>query len=236
MDTDNTPGVIIADAMEAAGLLAEGATPTADQQTRYLRKLRDLVRWEQTQGLKLFLNQDVAVPLVAGKATYVLSATGDVVFVDKPLRVIQAYYLDANNTRRPLVPLSWDDWIRLAQVVQTGATNSYFVDKQAYQLNLSLWLVPDALAATGTVHLLLQTAVTAPIDLVTTTAFPEEWRTYLVWALADQIATGQPETIMARCQQKAEFYRQSLEDWDVEDASTQFQPDSRLQYVSNNFR
>src|ERR1035437_803177 len=116
MDTDNTPRVIIADAMEAAGLLAEGDTPTTDQQTRYLRKLRDLIRWEQTQGLKLFLNQNVTIPLTVGKQTYVMSATGDIVFTDKPLRIISCVYSDVNGIRRPLVPLSWDEWNRLSQI------------------------------------------------------------------------------------------------------------------------
>ncbi len=234
-DTDNTPGVIIADAMEAAGLLAEGASPTSDQQARYLRKLRDLVRWEQTQGLKLFLNQDIAVPVVAGKAQYLLGPAGDVAFSDKPLRVIQAYYLNSDGIRRPLVSLSWDDYLRLSQVSQTGAVNSYFVDKQSTQLKVTLWPVPDSQTATGAVHLLVQSAVTAPIDLTTTTSFPAEWRMFLVWALADQLATGQPQAIMDRCAQRAEAYRQTLEDWDVEDTMTQFQPDSRMLY-NNNFR
>ena len=234
-DLDNTPGVIIADAMFEAGLLGEGDSPTTDQQTRYLRKLRDLVRWEQTQGLKLFLNSNIPLPLALGKSTYTLGPGGDV-SMDKPKRVISAFFQTSDGVRRPLVPLSWDEYNRLSNVSQVGTINSYFVDKQAVLLRVSLWLVPDTLSIQGAVYLLCQTAVTAPLDLVTTTCFPDEWRMYLVWALADQIAVGQPQAIMDRCTMKAEAYRQTLEDWDVEDAATQFQPDSRLQYAMNNFR
>ena len=232
---DNTPGVIIADAMFEAGLLGEGDSPTSDQQTRYLRKLRDLVRWEQTQGLKLFLNVNTQVPLVYAQGTYTLGPGGDV-SMDKPKRVISAFYLDAHGIRRPLVPLSWDEHNRLSQINQPGVINSYFVDKQATLLKVSFWLIPDATTITGSVYLLLQVAITAPVDLTTETSFPDEWRMYLVWAMADQLSTGQPQSVIERCQGKAEAYRITLEDWDVEDASTQFQPDSRLQYIMNNFR
>jgi hypothetical protein len=185
--------------------------------------------------LKLFLNVDTSITLVQGQGTYVLSPTGDVVMT-KPLRVIQSYFMDSRGVRRPLVSLSWDDYIRLSQVNQQGSINSYFVNKQATYLSVFFWLLPDATAITGSCHVLLQVAVTAPLTLTETTSFPDEWRRCLVWALADQLASGQPQSIMDRCQGKAEFYRRSLEDWDVEDAVTQFQPDSRMQYSGSNFR
>jgi len=234
-DSDNTPAVIIADAMEAAGLLGDGDTPTADQQSRYLRKLRDLVRFEQTQGLKLFLNQNFPIRLTPGQTTYTLGPGGNYE-MDKPKRVISAFYENTQGIRRPLNPLSWDEYNRLAQVTHQSAINAYFVDKQATQLTVSFWPAPDVLTAAGTVYLLLQLSITAPLDLTSATSFPDEWRMYLVWALADQLASGQPETIMLRCQQKAEIYRMALEDWDVEDPSTQFQPDARMQYASSTFR
>ena len=46
----------------------------------------------------------------------------------------------------------------------------------------------------------------------------------LRWALADDSATGQPALIMDRCERKAHEYRRLLEDWDVEDVPTRFQP------------
>ena len=66
--------------------------------------------------------------------------------------------------------------------------------------------------------------------------FPIEWRIALRWGLADELATGQPQSIMDRCQQRAISYRTMLEDWDVEDAPTRFTPDSRGQYSMGKFR
>jgi hypothetical protein len=221
--------------MLEAGLLAEGDAPTPEQYARNMRKLRDLIRYEQTQGLKLFLLSDTSVTLVQGQGHYKFGPTSPIVMA-KPTRVIQAYLLDPTGTRRPLVPLSWDDYMRLSQVNQQGAINSYFVDKQATYLDVFFWLIPDAFSATCTAQLLFQLAATAPVNLTDTTCFPDEWRMYLVWGLADQIAGGQPESIMMRCKQNAEQYRAALEDWDVEDTMTSFQPDSRGLHQYNSFR
>lgn len=231
----NTAARVIDYAMEDAGLLPEGATPSGEQYAKGLNTLNDIINLEQTQGLKLFLLQDQTVPLVQGQGTYTFGPTGTTVMA-KPARVIEAYYSDVNGIRRPLIPLSWDDKVRLSQINQQGAINSYFVDKQATYLSVFFWLLPDATAVTGTAHLILQTQATNLVQLTDQTMFPPEWFIFLRWALADELATGQPQSIMDRCQARAERYRRMLEDWDVEDAPTQFQPDSRMNYHSGGFR
>lgn len=224
--TDNTPAAIIEDAMTDAGLLQEGESPNGEQLAKYSRKLRDLIKVEQTQGLKLWLNVDTSVTLVAGTATYTFGPTGTVVMT-KPMRVIDAYYADSTLNRRPIFALGRAEYDQLSQITQQGQVTQYFVDKQQSLLSVSFWLVPDATAAAGTVHLVLQSQVISFTGLTETMNFPDEWRMFLHWALADEICTGQPVTIMERCAQKAEMYRRLLEDWDVEDADTRFTPDIR---------
>ena len=233
--TDNTPISIITDGYFDAGILQEGQTPNPEQIVSGMRRLTGMINLWQTQGLKLWLNVDISVPLVTGQGTYVLSPTGDVVMT-KPLRVIQAWYTDANNIRRPLTVLSWDDYARLSQIVQTGAINSYFVNKKDTSLSVFFWLNPDATAATGTAHLLLQAQVTNFIAVNETMNFPIEWKLALHWGLADEVCTGQPQAIMDRCQQRAAAYRTMLEDWDVEDAPTRFTPDQRSTVMQGRFR
>jgi hypothetical protein len=231
----NTPIAIISDAYFDAGLTQEGQSPNSEQIVTGMRKLTDIINLWQTQGLKLWLNVDTTVPLVAGTGTYTFSPTGTVI-MPKPPRAIDAYYMDSNGIRRPLIPLSWNDYIRLSQVNTTGQINSYFVNKKQEELSVFFWLIPDATAATGTAHLLLQTQVTNFISVIETMNFPIEWRIALRWGLADELATGQPQAIMDRCQQRAISYRTMLEDWDVEDAPTRFSPDSRGQYSMGKFR
>ena len=232
---DNTPVSIINDAYFDAGLTQEGQVPNSEQIVMGMRKLTDIINLFQTQGLKLWLMEDLPITLTAGTGTYTFGPAGSVAMA-KPTRVIDAYYEDANHIRRPLVPLAWSEYVRLSKINQTGQLNSYFVDKQQTQLSVFFWLIPDAVAATGTAHLVLQKQVTNFITLTETMNFPIEWRIALRWALADELATGQPQAIMDRCQARAISYRTMLEDWDVEDAPTRFTPDARSQYATGAFR
>ena len=222
-------------AMEDAGLLQEGDDPNSEQIAKNLQRLNDLINLWQTQGLKLWLYDDKEITLVEDQGTYTIYPGGDV-DMTKPMRGLQAYFRDANGIRRPLTVLSWDDYLRLSQVNQSGQINSYFVNKLYDRLTVFFWLIPDSVAVLGTAHILLQKQVTNFIGVTDTTIFPQEWFLALRWGLADDICTGQPQSIMDRCQARAVSYRQALEDWDVEDAPTAFQPDPRAAYQNTRFR
>lgn len=230
----NTPDRIISTAMFEAKLLQSGDTPKSEDYALYMPRLCDLINTWQTDGLKLWLNHDQAVTLVAGQRLYTFSPTGDVV-MSKPLRVIQGYYLDSSNNQRPLLVLSRDEYTRLSNVFNQGAINSYFVDKQQTELDVYFWLVPDATAATGTAHVIIQQQVTNFTGLTDTMNFPVEWYLALIWGLADEICGGQPQAVMNRCQQRAMYYKDKLDNWDVEDASTSFQPDQRITMNTGRF-
>ena len=231
----NTPLAIISDAYFDAGLLQEGQAPNSEQIVMGLRKLQDVINLWQTQGLKLWLLEDTEVPLAAGQGTYTFGPT-PTTSPAAPKRVIEAYYVDVNQIRRPLIPMAWNDYVRLSQVNQQGQLNSYFVNKQQTELVVFFWLIPDAVAAQGTAHLVFQTQVENLVNVTELMNFPIEWRIALRWGLADELATGQPQAIMDRCQQRAQAYRTMLEDWDVEDAPTRFTIDSRGQYAGGSFR
>lgn len=232
----NTIYGIINDAMHDSGQLGLGDEANSEQLAVGMRRLCDVVNLYQTQGLKLFLLQDTAIPLVAGQGTYTLSLTGDIAMT-KPARVLQAYVLNTDNIRRPLVPLSWDDYLRLSQVTGNDSTiNSYFVDKQADALKVTFWNTPDTTEALNTAHLLLQVAAPNPINLEDNMAFPQEWRIALRWGLADELATGQPQAIMDRCSSRAQIFREALEAWDVEDAPTYMSMDSRFYQGTGRFK
>lgn len=235
--TFNNASRIIEFAMENASLLGEGAVPTSAQYAKYLQRLNDMVNLWQTQGLKLWLNQDLSVPLIANQARYQIGPSLDVNMV-KPLRVLHesSYYLDTSSNRRPIYPLAWDDYNRLSNVVNPGAINSYFVNKQRDSLDVFFWQTPDTEAATGTAHLLIQRQITESVSLTDAMDFPREWFIALHWGLANEISVGQPREIVAKCEQMANGYRTALEDWDVEDAPTKFEPDPRSFHHYRSFR
>src|ERR1035437_790692 len=223
----NTPYGIISDAMHDAGYLQKGQLPSSEDNVAYMRRLNDIINVKQTKGLKLFLNVDTPVVLTAGVGTYTFGPTGTVVMI-KPLRVIEGWYMDANKVSRPLIQIAWNDWNLLGNKEGSGPITQYLVDKKAALLSVRFWLVPDTLAATGGVHLLLQIQATNPVNLTENMRFPQEWRMPLRWGLADDISTGQPQTIMDRCKAKADEYWATLEDFDVEDAPTRFTPDTQM--------
>lgn len=227
---------IICEAMWNAGKLATGVEPNSEDLARYMNRLNDLINLWQTQGLKLWLQLDQSVTLVSGQASYTIKSGGDV-NLTKPTRIIDSgYYLDSNSVKRPLTIISRDEYARLSTVTQTGPITQYWVDKQVSQLVVYFWLVPDATAATGTAHLCVQQQITNLVSLTDSMNFPQEWFMALHWGLADEICTGQPQTIVDRCAQRASMYRTMLEDWDVEDASTKLQPDlSQTSYGARGF-
>lgn len=207
-----------------AGLIPEGEFPDSAKIASGMNRLNDLINLWGTQGLKLWTYLDQSITLVAGTGQYLLGPGGTTIAV-KPLRAIQGYYLDQALVRRPIYPLSWNDWLTLSQTTNQGAIAQYFVDKQQTNLVVNFWLIPDSTAAQGTAHLLIPRQIQNFTGLTDTMNFPQEWFMGLRWGLADELSVGQPEAIMQRCEQRAQAYRMMLEDWDVEDAPTSFAPD-----------
>lgn len=231
----NTCYGIIHDAMFDAGLLQRGQLPNSDELASNMRRLCDIVNLYQTEGIKLFLYEDISINLVESQSTYTIYSSGDVA-MDKPLQVLQGYILNTDDIRRPIISMSWDEWMRLSQITgNDGMVSSYFVDKQATQLNVHLWNPPDATEAANTAHLLVRTQASNPVNLEANMSFPQEWRMALRWALADDISTGQPAAIMERCESKALYYKEILEGFDVEDAGTFFAPDTRMNIGGRSF-
>lgn len=227
----NSAARLIEYAMRDAGLLAKGQQPKSSDYAEHLNRLNDMVNAWQTQGIKLFLLQDISVTPVAGTQTYTMSPTGNVVMT-KPMRVVDAYYLDSANNSRPLTSLAWLDWTRLSNRSTSGATNQYFVDKQPTAVIIKVFPVPDTATATGTFHFITQTQATNFVSITDTSAFPAEWAMALRWGLADEICSGQSVAIMNRCAQRATMYKGILEDWDTEDVPIRFSPNTQGQQGS----
>lgn len=219
----NSAARCIALAMEDAGLLQEGAEPSSEAYAKNLGRLTDLVNLWQTQGLKLWLQEERTVTLVASTASYTVTGSNG----ERAMRVLQGYFRDSSGNPTPLTPISRDEYTRVSNQTTTGQPIQYFADKGVASTTVYFWPVPNTTAATGTARLIIQRQVTTLVSLTDSTAFPAEWFIALRWGLADEICTGQPQAIMDRCKAKADAFRKALEDWDVEDAPTRFQPDAQ---------
>lgn len=221
-----TAQALVTSGYRDAQKLARGAALPSDLLADGMDRLNDLVNLWQTQGLKLFLESETTVPLVAGKQMYSFSPTGDIV-MEKPLRAKDAAYWDQFGNSRPLIPISRQEWTDLTTRTAIGSVNQYFIEKHVGQLNMHLWQIPGEVEAKGHVKIVIHNQTKNVTISTDTVGFPIEWALALRWGIADEVSFGMPEAVQQRCQARAQAYRQALEDWDVEDTETYFQVDSR---------
>jgi len=222
----NTAKYVIEKAYVDASKIPRGGVPTPAQYLDGLDRLNDIINLEQTQGLRLWLEEEYELDLVASQQSYSFAPSGDVDRT-RPLRVKQASYKSSAGNLRPLIPLSREEWTRLANRSQTGSINSFFVEKLATEMVVHFWNSPDATAAAGTVLLVLHAQTTNPATISEATGFPPEWVIYLRWALAADLATGMPDSVIIRAQANRDIAKQALDGWDVEDVPTYFQPETQ---------
>lgn len=232
---------IIQDAMRDAGKLGLGQEPNSEELAEGKRRLNKYVNYLQTQGLKLFVQEDFSLqaPIlqqgIGGQNNPYTFGPNGMIVMSKPRRIIEAYYEDSSHVRRPLIQASRMEWDTLSTTTGQGTITQFFVDKQLLTLNLYLWLVPDALSSQGIVHCIIDQQIPNFSSVTDIMAFPPEWALTLEWGLAHQISTGQPQAVVDRCKENWMYYEQELLDWDVEDASTRFEPDQRGQYIGRRF-
>lgn len=234
----NTIGAVISQAYQNAGLTGVGQFPVSEQIADALNRMNGITNFLQTRGLKLFTYADVPMTLTSTNF-YPVGPGQSGISMTKPLRVENAYFVAANTVARiPLTPLSWQEWTTLpvSTTIVTGQPVNYLVDKQENFLGLYLWPTPDSTSQTGAVHWIFQQQVPLGQAITDDMGFPPEWKMVLTWSLAEELAVGQPAEIVSFCSNRAAFYREALEGWDVEDAQTFLTPDPRGQYYGNSFR
>lgn len=222
---------VIQKAYQNAGKISRGGTPSAAQYADALSTLSDIIAYEATKGLKLWLETEVSLTLVAGQQKYSFMPSGSVSQV-RPLRVKEASYADSGGAVRDLTPISRSEWTSSTNRTQTGSVTQYFAEKLYDRLNLYLWFIPDATAATGTIRVVLANEGTLPVLISDDTKFPVEWALFLQWRLSAELATGMPPDVIMRCDQMTSLYRDQLENQDVEEAPTFFTLDTQGSYGS----
>jgi hypothetical protein len=230
------------------GVLEIGDTPDTNTLNNASMSLNLLIKQMSTEGLKLWKNSELIIPLTAGQTTYTLggptsslmydSLAPSIPITDKPLKVIQGFYRRTTVTPvidTPVILLSKQEYNVLGSKFSTGTANSLYYSVKVLSGVLYVYLTPDTYSQGNLeLHLVAQMPlndVTASTDVPD---FPNEWMNTLVWNLADQLAIeyGVPMNYRQEIMQRAMLYKAQLTDWDVESSSTFFQPDFRS--VTNN--
>jgi hypothetical protein len=224
---------IITSALYKLGVLELGQTPDATTVSNCAMNLNLMIKQWMIDGIKVWCVVEYTLPLVNGQNSYTIGPSGNLV-ADKSLRLVQAFLRNISVSPAidtPMQIISKQEYNILGSKDSTGTPNSVMHDVNTTYSTVYVYLTPDSTVATNyQMHLVVQ----KPIDDLTTSSsvpnFPNEWMLALVWGLADQLALeyGLPVNHRTEIAMKAESYRTKLEGWDIENASTFFQPDMRM--------
>ncbi len=218
---------IIGAALRLTGSFGEGDVIPPDDITNCAQALNILAKELALEGLPLWCVVDLAVPLVAGQASYNLSQISG---VNLPLRILDAYIRDSTGNDTTLIIVSRYDWDTLGQKFQPGVPNQCWYDPQLGAGSLTLYDVPAD--ATQTVHVVIQRQI-QDFNLSTDNPdFPQEAFRLLKWCLADEIALEYQATpdVRKEINVKAVGYKDKFFSSDQEQASIYFTPSERARY------
>ena len=234
---------IITLALRKLGVLEIGEVPDVDTIDNAAMSLNLLIKQLSTEGLKLWKNSELIVPLINGQTSYILGGSTSALMydtqdpttaiTDRPLKVIQGFYRNLQATPyidTPVLTVSKQEYNMLGSKFSTGVANTIFYDVKSLNGILYIYLTPDAYTSTNLeMHIVAQLPLNDLSTALGVPDFPNEWMNCLVWNLADQLSMeyGVPMNARAEIAQRAGGYKAALTDWDVEAASTSFAPDFR---------
>lgn len=227
---------VIQSSLRLLGVLEEGAQPTAQAIENASMVLNMLLKDWMTDGIKLWTIHEMVIPLVNNQTSYTIGpAAGNDVIADKPLRLIQSFLRNTSvspNVDLPMTIISEQEYNILGAKKNTGTINTVFYKPYLVHGELKVFLTPNSsTVADYELHINVQ----KPIQDITTANqtfdFPSEWYQCLRWGLAAELAAdyGLPLDKLAGIVARSDQYKERLMGWDIEWASTFFQPDIRAQ-------
>lgn len=186
--------------------------------------LNVIVKEMVTEGLPLWCVQEVVIPLVAGQATYDLSAAAG---MPLPPRILDCFVRDSASNDTQMVPVARIDYNRLGQKSSQGTPNQFFYDQQLSAGVVTVYNVPaDSLSS---LHITIQRQL-QDFNLATDNPdFPQEASRLLKWCLADEIALEYhtPDSVRLEINQKATALKDKYFAFSQEAVSTFFSPAGR---------
>lgn len=224
---------IITAAFRKLGMVEPGGTLDTNLVSDASLILNLMIKMWAVDGLKLWTIDELVLPLVANKTSYIIGPGGDL-NTDKPLKLIQAWLRNTTVTPQidtPMQILSKQEYNILGSKASTGTANSVFLDPRVTTSILYAYLTPEAFTATTyQMHLVVQRVMSDLLLGTDVPDFPTEWMQALVWGLADQLAieNSVPANHRSEIAARALAYKEQMSSFDVEYASTFFTPDMRF--------
>lgn len=222
---------IIKQALQDVGKLRAGQTPDSDDQTDCLRVLNMIIKALTVEGFQLWTYQTLSFPTVVGQSSYSIGPFAANVTNSRPIRVMQAWARDTATppNDRPMIVIGRYDYNLLTPKAVEGVPVNVYYDPQLNTGRVYLW--PTPVDTSLTIYLLIQRQIEDMAIVGNDFDFPQEYYQPLRYLLASDIGPmyGCPERTQMRLDQKAEFYRNKMADFQTaEEPSVSFMPNFQV--------
>lgn len=203
---------------------ADGGAPEPYQVRDAAETLNLLLKSLQTQGVLLWVQEDIELSLVKGKQTYTIGPSG---YLDRsrPLRAYSFRRRDISTKEdTQITQYSKSDYAALTNKSDTGVPTIAYYERSITQGNISVWPVPD-----NSKYKLIFTVDSQLQDFDAsgdTAHMPSYAYNYFVWALAAELGSeyGLPLDEISLFEQKASIYKADLLDFEEEEDGFQIVP------------
>lgn len=144
--------------------------------------------------------------------------------IQRPLEIIEARLVDADDKERPLAIISRTKYMAIANKTLEGTPNQIYVDAQLTDIVVYVWPEPDDMKYR------MKLTIKRPVyDLDSATDdfdFPVEWSRALKYNLAIELAPEYDVTVTQSVKDIAKETKDSVSGFDREQTSVQFLPDT----------
>ena len=162
-----TAGELALSAAQRIQMKGSGSTLSAHEWTIAKDHMNGFLKLLQTQGPNEWRKAQQSVTLVASTATYTLTT--------RPDNVAVVLYRDANSRDRPMKRWNRNQYLNIPYKTSTGLPVMYLINRGVSSTTLTLWPVPDASAALGTLVVDYERVINDVVNPSDALDLPQEW-------------------------------------------------------------
>lgn len=216
---------LIKEAMQLVGGLGEGVSPNSTQIADYSRTLNLMLKAWQAYGLQLWTIETADINLAASTSSYTLGPAGTTGLTERPLKVVEVYLRDTDSNDTPLLALSRNEYVRIADKTTTGNPTQWYYDPQLTNGVLYVWPAPDTTSAAYTLKVVYQSPIEDMDSASDEFDLPQEWYEAIKYGLAVRLAPvfGMPYNDRLALRAEAKEILDLALSWDTEQESIYLQ-------------
>lgn len=176
-----TVAELVEGALRKIGVMDAGDTVAAPTKVAGMTALNRLLSaWSNEPATSILTTDSKAL---TGPTSYSIGPTGEIVTV-RPSVVVDAYFVDGNNSDYALQPISMQDYYAIADKTTVGIPTRYAYDPQFPDAEIYLYPAPDS----GTLKVISRKPLEQYSNLTDSVTLPVEYHAALEWNLAVALA------------------------------------------------